>query len=128
MPWLNREFGICQSGHATVTASKSAGRYSHLQPLGKFPGKAQRSYELEPGELPNRQSPLDLRATGTGILQGQRTMPMKWVWVRVVSRPNAAKAKPPFRSMRKGGFLWLDCRKRIFPVTLLMYSMICISK
>ena len=57
---LNREAGragavppLCQRANLQETS------------LGK-PGKAQRSDELEPGELPDRRSPSDLRAMGRG--------------------------------------------------------------
>ena len=45
---LNREAGKCRRGPATVTASESADYVT-----GRDPGKAQRSDELEPGELPD---------------------------------------------------------------------------
>ena len=45
---LNREAGKCRRGPATVTASDSADYVT-----GRDPGKAQRSDELEPGELPD---------------------------------------------------------------------------
>ena len=57
---LNREAGgtgavppLCQRANLQKTS------------LGEF-GKAQRSDELEPGELPDRRSPSDLRVTGRG--------------------------------------------------------------
>ncbi len=51
-----------RSGPATVTGSKSAGNVTE----GNL-GKAQRSDELKPGELPSRQSPFDLRVMGRGF-------------------------------------------------------------
>ena len=50
---LNREFGISQSGHATVTASDFAEERIAFLVTEIFLGKAQRNDELKPGELPS---------------------------------------------------------------------------
>ena len=50
---LNREFGISQSGHATVTASDFAEERIAFLVTEIFLGKTQRNDELKPGELPD---------------------------------------------------------------------------
>ena len=58
---LNKE-SENRSGPATVDSERIC-----KMSLGLKPEKAQTSDDLEPGELPSQQSPLDLRATGRGL-------------------------------------------------------------